>query len=165
MLEDRVKVASENFARNMDRRSFLQKAGTTAFAGMVALATGHFFRGTAVAEHGKGAPSRLPLVPQCSPPGPYCNLNGVSEPNGCLNSRPGGPYSARCFQHREGTEVLQCRVYYAYYSSGCWTRATGTGYWTCCDCECGNPVQATCGCAGWSLTPDPGPDGPGGSKS
>ncbi len=164
MLEDRVKLVSETFARTTDRRGFLQRAGTTAFAGMVALATGHLFRGQAAAD-GRGEPGRLPLVPQCSPPGPYCNINGVNEPNGCLNAHPGGPYSARCFQFKNGSEIIQCRVYYDYYPSGCWTRATGTGYWTCCDCECGNPVVAHCGCAGWSLTPVPDPDGPVGAKS
>jgi hypothetical protein len=158
MLEDRVKLVSEGFARTLNRRSFLQKAGTTAFAGLVALATGHLFADKAQA----GYKGRVPQVPQCSPPGPYCNLNGTNEPNGCLNSQPGGPFSARCFQHRHDGNVLQCRVYYAYYSSGCWTHASGGGYWTCCDCECGNPPIATCGCAAWSLEPEPGPDGPGG---
>ena len=162
MLEDKVKLASESFARTLDRRSFLQRAGATAFGGMIALATGHILRGgTYAAIDTKRDPhSRIPTVPQCNPPGPYCNLNGVNEPNGCLNSHPGGPYSARCFQHRNGPDVLSCRVYYTYYPSGCWTRASGGGYWTCCDCECGTPVQATCGCAAWSLDPDPGPDRP-----
>lgn len=160
MLEDRVKLASESFARTMDRRGFLQRTGATAFAGLLALASGHVFRSDASASKTKFG--HAPLVPQCSPPGPYCNLNGVNEPNGCLNAHPGGPYSARCYRFRYGTEVLHCRVYYDYYISGCWTRSSGTGYWTCCDCECGTPVQATCGCAGWSLDPIPDPDG--GSK-
>ncbi|MGA7731107.1 MAG: hypothetical protein WCD37_07520 [Chloroflexia bacterium] len=156
MLEDKVKLVSENFARTMDRRGFIRKTGATAFAGMIALATGHLFAGKTEA----GSHVRIPRVPQCSPPGPFCNLNGVNEPNGCLGARPGGPYNARCFQHMQDGEVLQCRVYYKYYSSGCWTYASGGGYWTCCDCECGTPILATCGCAGWSLEPVPDPDRP-----
>jgi hypothetical protein len=162
MLEDTVKVVSEKFARTMDRRSFLQRAGTTAFAGVLAVATGHLFTGSASARDNE---KRVPLVPQCSPPGPYCNITGANEPNGCLNARPGGPYSARCFQHMQSGTVYQCRVYYEYYQSGCWTRASGGGYWTCCDCECGNPVVATCGCASFSMDPAPGPDIPAGTKS
>lgn len=155
MLEDKVKVASESFARTMDRRNFLKRAGATAFAGLVALASGHGLRETALAGERK---TRIPNIPQCNPPGPYCNLNGVNEPNGCLNSRPGGPFSGRCFQHLHEGTVLSCRVFYKYYTSGCWTRATGDGYWTCCDCECGDPVLTACGCAAWSLDPAPDPD-------
>jgi hypothetical protein len=162
MLEHKIRIISENLARVVDRRQFMQKTGSTMFAGLIALAAGH-----GLARNASAAGDRTPRivnVPQCSPPGPYCNTNGTNEPNGCLNSQPGGPYSARCFQHYSSGQMLYCRVYYTYYQGGCWTRASNGGYWTCCDCECsvqpgGNRV-ATCGCAGFSLEPVPGPDSP-----
>jgi hypothetical protein len=156
MLQDRVKLISETLARTVDRRGFLQRAGATAFAGLAALASGHILKGDTSARGWV-----VPAIPQCSPPGPYCNLNGTNEPNGCANSHPGGPYSSRCFEHLNNGQVLQCRVSYQWYNAGCWTRAAGGGYWTCCDCECGNPVQTTCGCAAFSLNPNPGNDRPG----
>jgi hypothetical protein len=95
-------------------------------------------------------------VPDCNPPGPFCNLNGnVQDPNGC--------HGAHCFHHLYNGTVYQCRVYYAYYQTGCWTTAAGGGFWTCCDCECLNKYGqriATCGCAQFSLSPAPLPDGP-----
>jgi hypothetical protein len=148
MLEQKIRIVSESLARGLDRRQFIQKTGSTVFAGLIA----------------GGRMPRVPNVPQCSPPGPYCNTNGTNEPNGCLNSQPGGPFSARCFQHKNGGQTLYCRVYYTYYNGGCWTRASNGGYWTCCDCECsvdpGGTRVATCGCAGFSLEPVPGPDAP-----
>ncbi len=158
MVEDKVRLWSEGFARIMDRRRFLQRAGSTVFAGVAALAAGQAFAHSASAAGtgtgaGKLSAPRVPQVPQCAPPGPYCNLNGNgSDPNGC--------HGASCFQHRYNGQVLQCRVYYTYYQAGCWTTYVTGGYWTCCDCECGTPRVTTCGCAQFSTGPYPRPDGP-----
>jgi len=153
MLEQKVKIFSENLAREIGRRKFLKQTGTTIFGGMVALAAGHMTLGKA------SAADRLPAYtpPQCAPPGPYCNLNGVNEPNGCR----GGS----CFQHRHQGTVYQCTVYYQWYQAGCWSTPSGGGYWICCDCECrnSNGVRvASCGCAQHSTQPYPRPDGPDG---
>src|SRR5437773_382732 len=112
MLEKTTRLLSENLARAMDRRRFLKRAGETAFAGVAALTAGHLV--PALASAGS-APSALPDVPRCAPPGPYCNINGVNEPNGCL----GGT----CFQHLSGGQILQCKVNYCCYQAGCWTTA------------------------------------------
>ena len=151
MLDQKVKILSESLARSIDRRTFLKRTGGTVFAGMTALAAGHLMGGKASAAERQ--PAYTP--PQCAPPGPYCNLNGVNEPNGCR----GGS----CFQHLYNGEVMQCRVYYTYYQAGCWTTPVSGGYWTCCDCECFNSIgtRRTCGCAQFSTQPLPRPDGPG----
>jgi hypothetical protein len=162
MLERRIRLMSEGLARVLDRRQFVKTTGSTVFAGLIALAAGHGLARTASASGGRLP--RVPNVPQCSPPGPYCNTNGTNEPNGCLNSQPGGPFSARCLRHLNEGQMLYCRISYYWYGSGCWTYASNGGYWTCCDCECsvdpGGPEIATCGCAGFSLEPVPGPDRP-----
>lgn len=142
MLERTTRLVSENMARGLNRRSFLKRAGETAFAGMAALAS---------ANGGVGPP--IPTVPACGPPGPYCNLNGVNEPNAC--------HGASCFQHLYNGQVLQCHAYGGSYTTGCWTTPSSGGYWTCCDCMCGTPSQTTCGCAQFSGSPVPRPDGPG----
>jgi hypothetical protein len=163
MLEQRIRFVSENLARALDRRQFIKKTGSAVFAGLVALAAGHNIVDEAEAS-GARRKSRLPLVPVCNPPGPYCNTNGTNEPNGCLNSQPGGPFNSRCLRHMNEGQMLYCRVSYYWYQSGCWTYAADGGYWTCCDCECsvdpGGPEIATCGCAGFSLDPVPDPDRP-----
>ena len=150
MFENTTRLFTENLARAMDRRRFLRRASETAFAGMAALAAGHMV--PALAAAGSGKTGVVPEVPRCSPPGPYCNINGLNEPNGCQ----GGS----CFQHLNAGQILQCKVYYQYYPGGCWTTASSGGYWTCCDCECGNPRRAACGCAKWSGTQTPRPDSP-----
>jgi hypothetical protein len=151
MLEKTTRILSENLARNMNRRKFLRRTGETVFLGLTALAAGHSMPGFANASAGTGSPP--PGPPQCAPPGPYCNLNGVNEPNGC--------HGGSCFQHMYSGQLLQCRVYYIY-QAGCWTTAaTGGGYWTCCDCECGTPRVTTCGCAQFNGSPSPRPDMPG----
>src|SRR3954453_22491572 len=109
----------------MNRRSFLRRTGETMFGGMAALAAGQLIPSLASAS---GNPLPRPIVPQCAPPGPYCNLNGVNEPNGC--------HGASCFQHLYNGQVLQCGILYGY-STGCWTTPVTGGYWTCCDCDCG----------------------------
>src|SRR5947209_1643425 len=112
----------------MDRRSFLRRAGGTAFAGVASLAAGHLV--PALASAGSAPTGIVPEVPACVPPGPYCNINGLNEPNGC--------WGGSCFQHLYNGQVLQCRVQYSY-QNGCWTTASSRGYWTCCDCDCGRP--------------------------
>jgi hypothetical protein len=154
MLDQKVRIISEGLARAIDRRKFLKQTGGTVFAGMTALAAGHVLGGKASAVERQ--PTYNP--PQCAPPGPYCNLNGVNEPNGCR----GGS----CYQHNYQGTVLQCRVYYQWYQAGCWTTASGGGYWVCCDCECFNNSgqrMMSCGCAQFSSQPLPRPDSPGAS--
>jgi hypothetical protein len=149
MLEKTIRVVSENLARSVNRRVFLRRAGESAFAGMAALAAG---RTEAVFASGSGKPSQTPLpTPSCAPPGPYCNTGG-----GILT----GCQGSSCFQHLYQGQTLQCRVYYSYYQTGCWTSAVTGGYWTCCDCACGTPRATTCGCAQFSGSPAPRPDTP-----
>ncbi len=156
MIEDRVKFISENLARGINRRKFLRRAGETAFAGMAALASGHLLVGNADARRGPDPRPqllpRIPQVPNCSPPGPYCNYEGNPYPY-----PPDSCHGAHCFQHLYQGQILQCQVYYAYYPGGCWTASNGQGgYWTCCDCECGGGVTH-CGCAQCTGTGCPAP--------
>ena len=155
MLERATRVATENLARALDRRTLLKRTGETLFGGLAALAAGHSLTGFAHAA--TGASGRLGQTPVCVPPGPYCNRDGnENEPNAC--------HGGSCYQHRHEGTLLQCRLFY-YYKAGCWTTKVKGGYWTCCDCECGEPVVATCGCAQWSGSPVPRPDGPGGTQT
>jgi hypothetical protein len=147
MLEQKVQFISENLARSMNRRRFVKQAGTTVFGALAAMAAGHMVIGRASAQ----GPQPPTQQPNCAPPGPYCNTGG-----GILS----GCHGSSCFQHLYNAQVLQCRVYYAYYQAGCWTSSGTGGYWTCCDCECGTPVVAHCGCAQFSGGPLPRPDGP-----
>ena len=149
MLERTMRIMTENLARSLDRRVFLKRTGEAVFVGMAALAAGQLK--PALAATGVRNGVKPPVTPSCSPPGPYCNLNGVNEPNGC--------HGASCFQHLSGGTIYQCQVYYTYYSAGCWTTAATGGYWSCCDCRCGGGV-ATCGCAQFSSSPAPRPDSP-----
>ena len=156
MFERTTRIVTENLARAIDRRQFLKTTGTSIFAGMAALAAGQGVPKLAFAGAATSSSSRSrvapPGPPSCSPPGPYCNLNGVSEPNGC--------HGSACFQHLNGGTVQQCHVYYAFYQAGCWTTAATGGYWTCCDCQCAN--GSTCGCAQFNGSPAPRPDSSGG---
>ncbi len=148
-LEQRVRSTSERLARVMSRRGFLQRAAGMAFAGVAALAAGYVPGSRAWAS----SVQSVPLEPECSPPGPFCNLDGnFNDPNGC--------HGASCFQHLYKGQVLQCRVYYEYWKTGCWTTYVTGGYCTCCDSECGTPRVATCGCAQFSANPYPRPDSP-----
>lgn len=143
MIEQRIKVWSEAIARNIDRRTFLRRAGGAVVSGVVALVMGPALGRSATV-------TASPLVPdraRCAPPGPFCNLEGMpsasSEPTGCRNGH--------CFQHvtSPGGTVQSCKVYYTFYpGTGCWTTIDGNGYWTCCDCECDS--GAHCGCAGYT---------------
>ena len=148
MIEKTTRIVSENLARAMNRRSFIKRTGETIFGGVAALAAGHAVSPFASAKVKSQPPVQ---APQCAPPGPYCNTGG-----GILS----GCHGASCFQHLYNGVILQCRVYYTYYQAGCWTTAVTGGYWTCCDCECGDPRQTTCGCAQFSGSPAPRPDSP-----
>ena|SRR5436190_9146361 len=151
-------MVCENLARAMDRRSFLKHTGETVFAGLAAIAAGHLVFSTASAGGNaeSGPTSGPPIVPTCAPPGPYCNLNGINEPNGC--------HGGSCFQHLYNGQVLQCRAFYGGYVTGCWTTPVAGGYWVCCDCGCGSPQVTTCGCAQFSGSPVPRPDNPTGES-
>ena len=148
IVERTTRLLTENLARSINRRSFLRRAGEVTFAGVATLAAG---RGLPAMAARGGQQPPIPTTPSCAPPGPYCNLNGVNEPNGC--------HGGSCFQHLNGGTVQQCRVYYAFYQAGCWTTASSGGYWTCCDCQCTN--GSTCGCAQFNGSPAPRPDSPG----
>ena len=149
MFDHKVRVLSENLARGVDRRDFLRKTGSAVFAGIAALAAGHNMALSAAAA--PGGSKSIPDRPRCAPPGPFCNIDGNNEPNGC--------HGAQCFQHRSGATTYQCKVYYQFYAAGCWTTVDGGGYWTCCDCSCG--AGGTCGCAQYSMGPVPLPAGQG----
>ncbi len=149
MLEQKIRVFSESLARAVNRRTFLKRAGGGIASGLAALVMGP-------AVLGQARSSASPLIPTeayCSPPGPYCNLDGVNEPNGCRG--------ASCYQHISQNQLLQCRIFYFYVTTGCWTTASGNGYWTCCDCECTNgTINTSCGCAKYSGAGEPVPDMP-----
>src|SRR5260221_694753 len=108
MFNRTTRIISESLARNLDRRAFIKRTGETIFVGLAAMASGHMVPALASARIGRQPPQ--PTMPSCAPPGPYCNLNGVNEPNGC--------HGGSCFQHLSGGTVLQCRVYYAFYQAG-----------------------------------------------
>ena len=153
MLEKTTRLISENLARAVNRRVFLKRAGETMFAGVAALAAGHLIPTMAGATaSGGSAVEGITGSPQCAPPGPYCNTG-----QGILSGCRGGS----CYQHMVGRTIYQCRVYYQWYQAGCWTTSIGGGrYWVCCDCECGQPRVASCGCAQLSSSPVPRPDAP-----
>jgi len=147
MLEQTTRLVSENLARALDRRSLLKKAGQSAFLGVAALAAGHTMSSNALA-------TKNPPNISCAPPGPYCSVHGAPT-DGC--------HGGSCYQHLYQGQAIQCRVIY-FYQAGCWTTAQGGGYWTCCDCGCYNnsgQQVTTCGCAQFSTSPVPRPDGPG----
>jgi hypothetical protein len=162
-LDQTTRILSEGLARAIDRRTFIKRASQSAFAGLLALTVGHGLPGRAAAKGGPTPPQPPIGGPVCNPPGPYCNLNGVNEPNGC--------HGGHCFQHRYQGQVLSCRIVYNWYQAGCWTTPVGGGgYWTCCDCGCGQnpPYQPYCGCAqytGPGAPPPPLPDAPPGKLS
>jgi hypothetical protein len=150
-LDHTTRLLSEGLARTLDRRSFLKRAGQATFGVVATLAAGHSLAARAEAMTGGPGPSVDPMI-TCSPPGPYCNTGGGNL-SGC--------HGAHCFQHLSGGQVLQCQVYYTFYPTGCWTTAVSGGYWTCCDCACSpNGGSPHCGCAQFSATPIPLPDGP-----
>lgn len=141
MLDQKIKVISESLARGMNRRSFVKRAG-----GAVVATVSTFALGPLLSNRARQV-SAAPLIPaiSCSPPGPYCTIDGTNL-SGC--------HGGHCFQHLNSGTVRQCVVYYQYYSTGCWTTTSGGGYWTCCDCDCGSGVH--CGCASFNAgTPPP----------
>lgn len=141
MVEQRIRVISEALARGLDRRSFLRRTGGTLVAGVVSLVLGPTL---ATRVPGVSAAPLIPETARCSPPGPYCSLDGQNEPNGCNG--------ADCFEYMSSGQVLTCVVDYRFYAGrGCWTTIDGNGYWTCCDCSCSNAAgtitNVSCGCA------------------
>jgi len=148
-LDKLTRFASEDLARGLNRRSFLRQAGTGAFAFMITAVTGKLLTPRSAAAASIKPP---PALPNCAPPGPYCNYEGGSPP------QPDACRGAHCFQHMSGGQVRQCQVYYQYYPSGCWTSTGSGGFWTCCDCQCEG--GATCGCAQFSAAPLPAPSKP-----
>ncbi len=160
-LDKATRFASEGLARSLDRRSFLKRAGTSAFLMLAGIASGQMLTSRAVRAQAtpptdptRPAPILSPNSPNisCSPPGPYCNIGG-GDTSGCQGGN--------CYQHLYNGTVVSCSLYYQYYAAGCWTTSAGGGYWTCCDCECFNSSGtrvATCGCAQFSGTPWRGTD-------
>jgi len=163
-LDQATRFASEGLARSFDRRSFLKRAGSSAFLLLAGIASGQLLTSrTARAQATPPADATRPPaiqpptgaveVPSCAPPGPYCNLDGVSSPSGCQGGN--------CYGHLYNGTVVSCTLYYQYYAAGCWTASVSGGYWTCCDCECFNSSGtrvATCGCAQFSAAPWRGTD-------
>ena len=145
-----ARFAGEELARSLDRRAFLKRAGSSAFLAVAGLASGRMFASVAQAAGG-GATRPAPwpaaagpyATPHCSPPGPYCNLSGVNQPDGCQG--------ANCYEHLNNGKVVTCTLYYQYYAAGCWTAADSGGFWTCCDCSCSDGSH--CGCAQFSGAP------------
>ncbi|MGA7730632.1 MAG: hypothetical protein WCD37_05105 [Chloroflexia bacterium] len=151
MIEQKIKVLSESLARGLDRREFLRRAGGVVVSGVVALVMGPTLARNATRV---SASPLVPLRARCSPPGPFCNLEGASSSQ---TSEPTGCRDGHCFQHvtTPGGTVRDCVVYYQFYpGTGCWTTIDGNGYWTCCDCTCGG---ANCGCAKFSRAGGPNP--------
>jgi len=148
VLDQTTRLVSESLARAVNRRTFLKRPSQSVFAGLMALAVGQALPGRAAAQRSGPNPPQPPNI-TCSPPGPYCNTGGGNL-SGC--------HGAHCFQHLYNGTIQQCVVYYQYYQAGCWTSGDG---WTCCDCACGSPVVAHCGCAQYHGSPLPLPDGPG----
>jgi len=148
-----TRILTENLARAIDRRTFLKRASQTLFGGLLAVAVGQV-PARAAGSRESPAPAR-PLAPVCAPVGPYCNI-GSGDLSGC--------HGAHCFQHLYSGQVLQCRVFYQYFQTGCWTNPGTGGYWTCCDCECRNSSGQRLGVCGWaqvSGNPLPQPMPPG----
>jgi hypothetical protein len=142
MLEQKIRFVSEALARGTNRRVFLQRTGGAVVTGITALMLGPLLsKETSTAKAG----TLIPSVPNCAPPGPYCNYEGNNPP------QPDSCHGAHCYQHRSGGQIVACHVYYAFYQVGCWTASGTGGMWTCCDCQCTG--GATCGCAQFTATP------------
>jgi len=151
LFDHTTRLLSESLARAVNRRTFLKRASQTTFAGLATLAAGHVLTGPAAAARNPNGKPETPFI-TCSPPGPYCNT-GAGNLSGC--------HGAHCWQHLYNGQVVQCQVYYQYYPGGCWTSGDG---WVCCDCACGTPVVAHCGCAQHTGSPTPSPDRPAGIR-
>lgn len=145
MFDRKIRLISEALARGVDRRGFIKKAGGAVVTGVVALAMGPTLGRNAPKAY---ASPRVPTVANCAPPGPYCNIDGQGEPNGCRG--------ASCYQHLSGGTIQMCQVFYIYQVTGCWTTISGNGYWTCCDCTCTGGVS--CGCAQYTSASGVYPD-------
>jgi len=141
LLDTCTRYVSETLARAVNRRTFLWRAGGGVFLALITWTAGlGFGPRRAAAQTGAGG------LPCCTPPGPYCNLDGNGhQPNGCQG--------ANCFEHLDAGVVLTCAISAQYFAAGCWTTHCNGGYWTCCDCACsdghGRPI-VHCGCAQFS---------------
>src|SRR5947199_8139667 len=100
MIRQPTRSITFHFTRSF-RCAFVKRTGEVVFAGLAAMASGRMVPAFATAGTGGGPPT--PTVPACSPPGPYCNLNGVNEPNGC--------HGGSCFQHLNAGQVVQCHLW------------------------------------------------------
>jgi len=163
-LDRLTRRGSEELARTLGRRAFLQRAGGGAFLLLATLASGQGWAGRPVraqAPPAAGRPRRAPAppppgrltLPCCTPPGPYCNLDGIDEPNGCQG--------ANCFAHLYAGQLLTCTLDTQFYGAGCWTTSCQGGYYTCCACRCANSTgqtQTLRGCAQFSASPGPARD-------
>lgn len=142
MIEQKVKLVSEWLARAVDRRVFLRRMGGGVVAGVAALVMGPVLARSGMSTASASKSLSSPNI-SCAPPGPYCN-NGSGDLSGCRGGH--------CYQHQGGA----CEIWYAFYTTGCWTTAVSGGYWTCCDCTC---TTGSCGCASFnpSVTPSNNP--------
>src|SRR4051794_26707925 len=99
---------SEALARLVSRRVFVKRVGSGAFLIVAGWAAG---LGQARALFNR-------QLPCCTPPGPYCNLDGNGqEPNGCQG--------ANCFENLDAGLVLTCAISSRYFAAGCWTTHCG----------------------------------------
>ena len=85
MLERTTRLFSENLARNMDRRSFLRRAGEVTFAGMAALMAGHLVPALASAGSGSSGVVPAPGSPTATPG----NTTGAMPPRPGTATRTG----------------------------------------------------------------------------
>lgn len=158
MFDHKVRLLTEGMARAIGRRKFLTQVGAAVFAGVATLASGRALGGTVLAQQQGGDGQRPPADPfaACKAPNnTFCSVIVPNSSDGCQG--------AYCFQHFHNSQVLECHLSYNWgYSVGCWTvmDASGGGYWTCCDCDCGTtpnagPSLASCGCARHTSLPMP----------
>jgi len=159
VLDKMTRLASEELARTVDRRTFFKRVGGGMFLFLAGWAS-QGLTGRPASARALTGPGRRPAPlaqpaggPCCAPPGPYCNLDGQNNPNGCQGGN--------CFKHLYEGQIINCSLEYDFYAAGCWTSSCQGGYYTCCDCECYNPQGAritSCGCAQFSLNPWRGTD-------
>ena len=101
MIDQKIRVLSEVLAREVDRRSFLKRAGGAVVAGIATLVLKPTLASAGASAHANAGPALAGEIPaiSCAPPGPYCNTGG-----GDLSGCRGG----HCFAH--GTVANACKV-------------------------------------------------------
>lgn len=138
-----VERSSENLARHIDRRRFLDAGAKTIFGLVTAIAVGARAP-RAWATHGSRCPDNGQPC-SCQPPyNRYCTQWNSSY---CAGSACQSPCSY------SGD--------FGYPNDFCWctascTYAPGTGYYKCCDCSC---PEGACGCRAFFWTSG-GPQAP-----